>query len=51
MYQKYINELSGKTFIIRLSDLAHIPSDESNTDYKDYLLWINDGNDVEIIDA
>ena len=27
-----------------------IPSDEGNTDYKDYLLWVSEGNTAEAAD-
>ena len=30
--------------IIRQLDEAHIPSDEANNDYQDYLVWIDEGN-------
>lgn len=39
MYQLTLNER-----IIRLSDGACIPQDESNTDYQTYLQWKADGN-------
>jgi hypothetical protein len=31
-------------YIVRLSDNASIPMDESNTDYQEYLKWVAEGN-------
>lgn len=28
-----------------------IPEDESNTDYKEYLAWLSEGNEPEIIES
>jgi hypothetical protein len=39
--------ISGITFIIRNLDGATIPLDESNTDYKEYLAWVAQGNTAE----
>lgn len=33
--------------IKRISDNAFIPFDESNTDYKQYLAWVAEGNTAE----
>lgn len=37
-------KLTNTSVIIRLSDNAYIPSDERNTDYQEYLLWLSKGN-------
>jgi hypothetical protein len=31
--------------IIRISDVAMIPKDDGNNDYKEYLLWVESGNE------
>jgi len=33
--------------IKRISDNAFIPMDEANTDYKEYLQWVAEGNTAE----
>lgn len=33
-------------FIIRLSDGAHIPKDEGNRDYREFLAWEADGGQI-----
>ena len=39
--------LNNANVIIRLSDGAFIPMDESNTDYQAYLKWLDEGNTPE----
>jgi hypothetical protein len=44
-----IHPFSNK-IIIRVSDNAFIPFDESNKDYKEYLKWVEAGNTPEPAD-
>jgi hypothetical protein len=49
MYMKMGQEIPGKGIfyfdsVVRLSDLAMIPFAEGNNDYKEYLNWIEEGN-------
>lgn len=37
-------QLTNGSDIIRLADLAYIPADPANTDYQDYVAWVEDGN-------
>jgi hypothetical protein len=32
--------------VIRLEDMAYIPFDPANTDYQDYLKWVDEGGVV-----
>jgi hypothetical protein len=50
MYQIH-NTVTGLKVIHRLSDSAWIPSDEANTDYKEYLQWVAEGNTAEEINV
>lgn len=47
MYQKIKPEREGSEVqcIKRLSDNAFIPFDPANTDYQQYLKWIEEGNE------
>ena len=38
-YKLYIDPLYNITVVIRKSDGASIPIDESNTDYQEYIEW------------
>ena len=45
MYKLSKNVLTGETkFAQRLSDNAFIPFDPANTDYQQYLKWLEEGN-------
>lgn len=44
MYQELEN------VIIRIEDKASIPKDMANTDYQQYLEWLAEGNEPEVID-
>jgi hypothetical protein len=43
---KLLKDQSGNLvdYILRLSDTACIPMNESNTDYQEYLKWVAEGN-------
>ena len=46
MYKLYVkNSLMGNyESVIRLSDMAQIPINPANTDYQQYLAWLEAGN-------
>jgi hypothetical protein len=45
MYKLIKNKLTNKINIVqRLSDNAYIPFDLANTDYQEYLKWLEEGN-------
>ena len=45
MYKLYNNSFTNQQAgVIRLEDMAWIPLDESNTDYQEYLKWLEEGN-------
>jgi hypothetical protein len=41
------NELN---VILRKTDNAYIPKNEANTDYQEYLAWVDEGNTAEEAD-
>ncbi len=54
MYQQVIDPVTGAisvTLIRRVSDGAFIPADERNADYRDYLAWVAEGNELAPVEA
>lgn len=53
MYKKINNPLTGveAQCVKRLSDNAFIPFDPANTDYQQYLKWLEEGNTPEPADT
>lgn len=46
MYKLIRNTITGEVNLVqRLSDNAFIPFDQANTDYQQYLAWIEAGNE------
>ena len=45
MYKSVINfDGSPASSVVRLADMAMIPFDPANTDYQEYLKWLEAGN-------
>jgi hypothetical protein len=44
-------KLTDTTTIIRITDKASIPNDPANTDYAEYLEWVEAGNTATAADA
>lgn len=47
MYKKLTDPMTGTEaqYIQRLADNAFIPFDPANTDYQEYLKWLDEGNE------
>jgi len=52
MYKKLNDLITNQEadVILRLSDNASIPKDKANTDYQEYLEWLDEGNTPEPAD-
>jgi hypothetical protein len=53
MYKYIKNSINGETYtnvILRTEDNAWIPFDPANTDYQEYLAWLDEGNEPEAAD-
>ena len=46
MYKQHSYHGTLLDCIIRIDDNASIPFDPANTDYQDYLAWLDEGNEV-----
>ncbi len=50
----YLVLINNKENIVKFNDdgsKSWIPNDLSNTDYQNYLFWLEDGNKVEILES
>lgn len=46
MYRLYTtSKINGQDMVLRLADNAYIPFDLANTDYQEYLKWLEEGNE------
>ena len=50
MYRLTIEHDGKQQSVKRLSDNAFIPFDPANTDYQEYLKWLEEGNEPEPAD-
>jgi len=46
MYRECFDQVTNKKArcLLRLDDMAIIPADPDNTDYQQYLAWLEEGN-------
>lgn len=47
MYKIYRDENLNIKIIVRTADTASIPEDPDNGDYREYLAWLEEGNEPE----
>lgn len=47
MYKIYKDKTRDIQVIVRIADSASIPEDDRNSDYREYLAWLADGNRPE----
>ena len=43
-YGTFLTPYSDEPAIVRLNDMAFIPTHEGNVDYQAYLAWLEEGN-------
>lgn len=51
MYKLVNDDNNNPVCVKRTSDEAFIPFDEANTDYQEYLKWLEEGNTPEPADG
>lgn len=50
MYKLYLDANQKISAVLRIADNAIVPMDTMNTDYQEYLRWVNEGNTPEPAD-
>lgn len=51
MYRLAPSDYGSPSSVMRLEDMTSIPFDPANTDYQEYLKWLDEGNTPEPADA
>ena len=51
MYKLVNNSLGAINVVLRIEDRTSIPFDPANTDYQEYLAWLDEGNTPEPVDS